>query len=81
MIAANCVAAWCIMFYAINQNQSEWVSVAGFSFLTTIVAYYMHIGNKDLATVLRKSVEKSSDQSYSYNPTNIEPARPEDQID
>jgi len=57
MIVVNCFLAWGSIYFAIWQNQSEWIAVTGFGFLTTIISYYMHVGAKDLTTILKSNIE------------------------
>jgi len=58
MVAINCFLGWGAIYTAIWMGQAEWIAVSGFGFLSAIVGFYMHIGNKDLAHILKNSPEE-----------------------
>lgn len=75
MVMVNCFLGWGAIYSAIWLGQAEWVAVSGFTFLSAIVGFYMHIGNKDLAKILAARGE--TDTSTYNGPAMPEPPKEE----
>ena len=75
MVMVNCFLGWGAIYSAIWLGQAEWVAVSGFTFLSAIVGFYMHIGNKDLTRIL---MAHDGMETPSYNgPAMPEPPKEE----
>lgn len=55
VIIANCIAAWCAIFYSIYMRESQWIAVSAFGLIASIVAYYMEVGHRDLVKLLQSA--------------------------
>lgn len=81
LVILNCILAWVAIFYSIYTGQSQYVAIAGLTFIASLGGVYMGVGNSDLKNILSaiSSSGKSSELDDFYNgPSMPEPMEKRD---